>query len=188
MAERNSSETASSSAVSIETGRRHTFILKREYINIRILDRRDHPIAGTRCRIEYDDGTKTEATTDERGWVKVVISEKAGYADFTLDGVTEDARRRIHLIPPDKKDQEGGTIQQKLWNLGFPVEPDPQQGILAFQEAYDLELSGQSDSAFKQKLEQVYAEFRDRDKNEEDEDAAPMDDGDGDIDENEGRT
>lgn len=172
----------------IETGRRHTFVLKRDLINIRILDRYDQPIRETQCKVSYDDGMRTVATTDERGWIKVRISKTAEFADITLEGVAEDAQRRVCLKPPRSRTKGEAKIRQRLWNLGFPVEPLLKQGILEFQEEYDLELTGTIDASFKKKLEDVYADFRDKDRDtESEEDSLPRDDDDA-VDENEGRT
>ena len=172
-----------------ETERLHRFRLKREYINIRILDRFDRPITDTACTIVYDDGMKTEATTDDRGWIHILITETAEYADITLENVDEYALRRVQLIPMRTQSPDVSQVKQRLSNIGFSVEPDLRKGILEFQEEYDLELTGEADPEFKNKLDEIYQRYRTEDGETEDDsdDASDADDGDA-YDEEEGRT
>lgn len=173
-----------------ETELRHRFLLKREYINIRILDRFAHPITDTACKIDYDDGMKVESMTDERGWLHVLISDTAEYADIKLEGVEEYALRRVQLIPMRTQRPDVSEVKQRLANIGFPVESDLRKGILEFQEEFDLELTGEADPEFKEKLNEIYERYRTEDGETEDEsyNASEEDDDGDDLDEEEGRT
>lgn len=161
-----------------ETGKRHTFVLRRKLIHIRFLDRLGRPICDTPCEVNYDDGYTANGCTDGRGWATVAISRRAEWADVSLSGVQEDAQRRVYLVPPHDPKTDRARARQCLWNLGFTVDPNTEQGIREFQETYGLVPTGQPDAAFKQKLEEIYEEHRQQDgtDEEEEDDAAAMDD------------
>ena len=172
-----------------DTDQRHRFLRKRHHINIRFLDRFAEPITDTQCQINYDDGMKTKGVTDERGWLRVLISDAAEYADVVIEDVTEDSFRRVRLTPIRRPRADMAEVEQRLSNIGFSVNPDVTKGILEFQEEYDLELTGKADPAFKAKLDEVYKHHRDKDGYDEDEGSDIPDEDDQDIiDENEGRT
>lgn len=171
-----------------ETELRHRFLLKREYINIRILDRFSQPLTDTECTIDYDDGMKVKSMTDERGWLHVLISDRAEYADIKLEGVEEYALRRVQLIPMRTQSPEVSEVKQRLANIGFLVESDLRKGILEFQEEFDLELTGEADPEFKEKLNEIYERYRTEDGETEDESYNAEEEDDGDLDDEEGRT
>ena len=164
------------------TGRRHSFI-KGKSLHIRILDYSGEPIKKTLCQVTYSSGIQKKATTDNNGWLTVAVSGKQEYANLVLEGVAEDNERKVYLNFPSIYEEEG--VKQRLSNLGFTVEPDLAQGVLDFQDHYDLPLTGEIDDDFKRGLEDIYNKFRDEEKEEY------MDtdfDDDDFVDENEGRT
>jgi len=127
--------------------------------HIRLLNDDDSPRANLNYVLEID-GQEFTGTTDGNGAISISIPPKAKNGKLVL--TDEDEEYDLYLGQLDPIDKNSG-VQARLRGLGYyngetsqAVNPETEQAVKDFQEAYNLEPTGQIDDAFRSKLESIY--------------------------------
>lgn len=147
--------------VSEPTNQVHKFRMKNvpAKFHIRLLNDDDLPRANLNYVLEID-GQEFTGTTDGNGAISVSIPPGAKNGKLVL--TDEDEEYDLYLGQIDPIDKNSG-VQARLRGLGYydgetsqAVNPETEQAVKDFQEAYNLEPTGQIDDAFRSKLESIY--------------------------------
>lgn len=141
------------------TGKRHTFVLRRSplALRIKIEDLHGRPISGRVCSLVVDGGDKT-LTTDGDGLIQASISKTARSAELTIDGVA----RSIDIGALTPRDDPPGW-QARLANLGYlerpAADPESQEVRAALEELQcdqGLPVTGKPTDATLERLETMH--------------------------------
>lgn len=151
-------------AVGCATGRAHRFTLKRPRKELRLvlIDPDGKPIGGKPYKLVVA-GKTIEKRTGSDGVIHERVPVDAEEATLTIQGLTR--LLRIGDLDPMK---DVGTslrgIKARLTNLGFDtggvegtMDEDTRDAIRAFQEAHDMEPTGEVDDDLIAKLEERYS-------------------------------
>lgn len=143
-----------------EAGQRHKFRRKGvpDVLKLRFVDPNGEPRAGLAYILRVD-GNIRDGKTDSDGWVNEWIRphSKQGELELTTaDGSIEAYELDLgHLNPITEP--EG--IRERLEHLGFPCGTTDEQlasALSQFQMRYELEPTGEADSATVEKLKEVH--------------------------------
>ncbi|MEP6901568.1 MAG: peptidoglycan-binding domain-containing protein [Actinomycetota bacterium] len=147
--------------VSEPTNQVHKFRVKNVPVkfSIRLLDDDDSPRANLNYILEID-GKEFTGMTDGNGAIRISIPPEAKKGKLILTDENEEYDLYLgHLDPIEKI----SGVQARLKGLGYynsetsqAVNPETEQAVKDFQEAYKLEPTGQIDDAFRSKLESIY--------------------------------
>jgi len=147
--------------VSEPTNQVHKFRLKNApaKFHIRLLDDDDAPRANLNYVLEID-GQEYTGKTDGSGAISVSINPAAKKGTLVL--TDEDEEYDLFLGQLDPIDKNTG-VQARLKGLGYyngetsqAMNPETEQAVKDFQEANNLEPTGQIDDALRSKLESLY--------------------------------
>ena len=143
-----------------ETEMRHRFVLRGEPtdIRVRVMDD-DQPRASQPYTVEVGDREYT-GTTDADGWLTVPIPGDARLATLTIG--PDDAVIPLQLGELDPVEEIRG-VQDRLDNLGFDCDGErgelgdgTREALRAFQERFELEVTGEPDEATRSRLVQEH--------------------------------
>lgn len=147
--------------VSEPTNQVHKFRMKNApaKFHIRLLDDDDEPRANLKYILEID-GQEFTGATDGSGAINVSIPPGAKNGKLLLVDENEEYDLALgHLDPVE----EIPGVQARLKGLGYyagesspAMNPETEQAIKDFQEANNLEPTGQLDDALRNKLESIY--------------------------------
>ena len=148
-----------SKEVSKATDQMHKFKRKGEPCKLRVqLMKAGKPRANEKYVLNLD-GTPINGTTDDEGKLEHFIPGESRVAELVLRGGQESYPLRLGDLDPCDKPT---GIQQRLNNLGFDcgsedgeLGDDTKEAIKKFQEAYDLEVTGEADDETKDKLKEL---------------------------------
>lgn len=139
----------------------HKFRMKNVPVkfHVRLLNDDGSPRANLNYVLEID-GQEFTGTTDGNGAISISIPPKAKNGKLVL--TDEDEEYDLYLGQLDPIEKISGA-QARLKGLGYyngetsqAVNPETEQAVKDFQEAYKLEPTGQIDDAFRSKLESIY--------------------------------
>lgn len=142
------------------TENRHTFRLKGEPVELRLrLLKNNEPLADAEYILNAE-GSVNTGKTDSDGNIRHRISPDA--IDGTLE-LPDSGKKFILKIGDLDPVTENTGVQGRLKNLGFdcgPVDgiigPRTRQALKSFQEAYDLEVTGDADDDTRADLEEMH--------------------------------
>lgn len=155
-----------SKSAAITTGQRHTFMVHREKVRLRLLlkDRSGQPYASKRFRLQVG-AAALEGQTDASGLLDKEIPPDAQEGELTLwfdDPTGPGITISLHIGHLDPHDTLTG-VRGRLNNLGFSseaVEPDLDErtkgALRTFQERYGLRVSGEPDEATMARLRDLH--------------------------------
>src|SRR5262249_10848825 len=141
--------------IACPTEKRHPFVKKgsRAKLKIRLLDGKD-PRANVPYKLQID-GIWIEGTTDSDGYLEQPLPPSARKGQLLVgQGPTQD----VHDLDFGHVDpiQTDSGVAKRLHDLGYETGSDPSIAIRGFQADQGLEVTGQADDAFKQKLTEVF--------------------------------
>ena len=147
--------------VSEPTGQVHNFRMKNAPVkfHIRLLDDDGSPRANLNYVLEID-GKEFTGKTDGNGAISVSIPPAAKTGKLVLTGLDEEYDLFLGQLDPI---DENPGVQARLKGLGYyngeisqAMNPETEQAVKDFQEANNLEPTGQIDDAFRSKLKSIY--------------------------------
>lgn len=146
--------------VSVDTGRTHTFVLRRRtlMLRLRLLDFRGRPIAGAPCQVALERGEE-DPTTDAEGRLELSIEDASRRGTLTTPTNTG----TLHIGSLDPIDEELG-FKTRLVNMGYlagPADDADSDDELAlaleeFQADQGLPTTGVLDDATEARLLDAY--------------------------------
>ncbi len=149
--------------VSEPTNQVHKFKMKNvpAKFHIRLLDDDDSPRANLNYVLEID-GQEFTGTTDGNGAISISIPPKAKNGKLVLTDEGEEEEYDLYLGQLDPIEEISG-VQARLKGLGYyngessqAINPETEQALKDFQEANNLEPTGQLDDALRSKIESIY--------------------------------
>ncbi len=146
-----------------ETEMRHRFVRKGEpsTLKMRFMEFNE-PRANAPYKAYVDGEFVQEGTLDGDGRVEIPVDPMAREATFLItdeDGDTHECRVALRRIPPVT---EVSGLQARLHNLGFPCRvgstygPILARAVSAFQQEYDLPVTGIPDETTQAKLVELH--------------------------------
>jgi hypothetical protein len=143
---------------------RHTFVLKREKVMLRIVlkDGNGKPYASKNYKLTVD-GNETKGSTDGDGLLeeKIPAGAEGGELILFTDGGEDDTGVlfTLDLGHLDPVEEDSGVIA-RLHNLGYDFdEDDPDElknALVSFQNKNSLDESGEIDDATRNKLKDMH--------------------------------
>jgi hypothetical protein len=140
------------------TDQRHRFVRKGLPCKLRLcLKSLDEPRQNTPYVLDID-GTLYNGTTDQDGWIELVLPPQAAKGRLTLGA--DPVFQQVYTLDFGGMDPITETlgIQKRLRNLGFHCEPTGEMdeatagAIALFQKRYELEPTGELDDSTIEKL------------------------------------
>ncbi len=147
-----------------ETEMRHRFVRRGQpsTLKMRFMEFNE-PRANAPYKAYVDGEFVQEGTLDGDGYVEIRVDPMARKATFLItdkDGDTEECHVTLRRVPPVT---EVSGLQARLHNLGFPCRssggaygPIMARAVSAFQQEYDLPVTGVPDEATQAKLVEVH--------------------------------
>jgi N-acetylmuramoyl-L-alanine amidase len=143
--------------VSCATEKRHPFVKKGSpaKLKIRLLDGQQ-PRANVAYKLQID-GVWVDGTTDSNGYLEQPLPPSAKKGQLLVgEGPTQDVHDLdFGFVDPIETDS---GVAKRLRDLGYETGSDPSIAIRGFQADQGLEVTGQVDDAFKQKLSEVFGQ------------------------------
>ena len=140
------------------TEARHTFVKLGVPAMLKIKIMEDGiPRANVPYTLRLRDGTSTDGTTDEDGFVTASIRPGVESGEIII---TENGNQDVYpfdLGTVDPIDTDEG-IQGRLHNLGYPARDDLEAALRSFQEKEGLEATGAADEATRARLKERFGE------------------------------
>lgn len=150
--------------VSEPTNQVHKFRLKNApaKFHLRLLDDDDAPRANLKYVLEID-GQEFNGKTDGAGAISVSINPAAKNGKLILTNEEDETEEYDLFLGHLDPVEEVAGVQARLKGLGFydgettsKINPETEQAIRDFQQANDLEPTGELDDALRNKLESAY--------------------------------
>lgn len=139
------------------TGAVHTFVVQQSPLDLRVklLDLALSPLASLACTLDGAD-----LTTDGGGVLSSAVLKTAQASFLSAEGV--DLALQVGRLAPPDDDSDGGW-KARLYNLGFLLDPEVQDGddelciaLQDFQAQYGLPVTGTLDDATKAQIGQQH--------------------------------
>ena len=144
-------------AIPSATEKRHPFVKKGSAakLKIRLLDGQQ-PRANVAYKLQID-GVWIDGTTDSSGYLEQPLPPSARKGQLLVgEGPTQDVHD-LDFGHVDPIDTDSG-VAKRLRDLGYETGNNPSEAIRGFQKDQGLEITGQVNDAFKQKLAEVFGQ------------------------------
>lgn len=137
-----------------------------EPLRIQLLDECYAPCANTSYELTLPDGRKVSGTTDGGGWLEQPMPEDGpGGGDFrvtyTPPGESEPVELAVR-VPPSDDVESDAVFEAHLRNFGYLTQGDDlAAGVVRFQAAIGLPMTGKLDDATKDAIDELLDEGQD---------------------------
>ncbi len=149
-------------SVTVPVEKKHRFRRKGvpEKLRVQFFDDDDDPIADTTAVVDID-GAVQRLKTDGQGVIDIPIPPGSRNAHITFESADPEIAQRAYdfeLGGIDPITEESG-VRHRLENLGMLTDDTPMdEALKAFQQRYDLTVTGEVDEATRSKLAELTTE------------------------------